>query len=80
VQVTFCFGANLGQFSENVKGGDVFKKINISNGHQFLSATFYSKNLSVNSMQILAKRSKKITKGTYSPKYSPQKDSKCQNS
>lgn len=55
----FALGANLGQFSENVKEGSIFKKIGISNGHQFFSATFCSKNLSLSSKQVFAKRRKK---------------------
>lgn len=33
IWVTFAFGAYLRQFSENVKGGDIFEKTDISNEH-----------------------------------------------
>lgn len=36
----FVLGAYERQFSANDKRGGIFKKINISNGHQFLSAAF----------------------------------------
>lgn len=32
-QVTFASGASLRQFSENVKGGDILSKTDISNEH-----------------------------------------------
>lgn len=33
IWVTFAFGDYLRQFSENVKGGDIFEKIDIHNEH-----------------------------------------------